>query len=102
MEIEYIVQTESGSLYHITYRKHFFEHGGRFTCRQLFGKEEALLKDDVRVLGFEGPGGGIGRDLDLQHLRLGVKIDLPGPTSHSGGLSRIVTTPIVKIYQRIN
>jgi hypothetical protein len=43
MTKEYIAETRSGSLYHVTYKKHFWEHGGRFSCRQLVGRTVRLI-----------------------------------------------------------
>jgi len=92
MTQEYIVETRSGSLYHVTYKKIFFQHGGRFNCRQLVGKTADLSKDDVAIDSFRRDGGPDTKDLDLQHFKVGVQIGMSNGTN---------TSPILKIFQRI-
>jgi len=93
MANEYIVETVSGSLYHVTYSMHFFEHGGRFNCRQLVGRTVDLSKDDQQIIAFGGQGGASGADnLDLNHFILGVQIIMANGSR---------TSPIAKIFQRI-
>jgi hypothetical protein len=93
MKREFIAETRSGSLYHVSYMKHFFEHGGRFSCRQLVGRTVDLSKDNVQVIAFKGVGGGFGAEtLDLKHFRPGVRIIMANNSQ---------TSPIVKIFERV-
>ena len=94
MEKEFIAETRSGSLYHVTYKKHFFEHNSRFSCRQLFGKTVDFGKDVVGVDGFRGKKKVFLREeMDLKHFKNGIQLILMNGNN---------TSPIAKIFERID
>jgi hypothetical protein len=100
MEKEFIVETRSGSLYHLTYKHHFFEHGGRFSCKQLVGKTKDFQKDFLKVTNLaviRGPRDALidrSKDLNLKDVKPGNQIVVHDPPNS--------TSPIVKVFERIH
>jgi len=95
---EFIVETDRGSLYHLTYKKGFFSHGSRFTFKQLVGKTRDFGPDNRKVVNFVASGLGVDRssELDLHDLKVGTGILM----EHSRGVIR--TGDIAKIFERIH
>ena len=92
-EQEFIVETKSGSLYRLNYNSGLFAHGGTFTCKQLFGKEHDLGKNDMKVHGFRGPQGQYGaHKLRLKHLK----------PKQSMMVEDAVTSPIIRVYKKVS
>ena len=85
---EYIAETGSGSLYHVSF------WGRGFTCKQLLGKTKDLSKDDVRVVAFRKGGKGAfdPDNLKLEHFRPGVQIMMADNSR---------TSPIIKIFEKM-
>jgi len=93
---EYIVETKSGSIYHVAYNKHFWKHGGRFTCRQLHGRTKDFGRDDTPITDF----GNVGDLTANRHKELDLGDFKVGKCMKFGGIGQ--TSPIVKIFQRIH
>ncbi|MEA2038069.1 MAG: hypothetical protein U9O94_11280 [Nanoarchaeota archaeon] len=92
MKEEFIIETGSGSLFHVTFDKRLFHHGGAFNCRQLVGLTQDFGKDDMPIIQL---GDKKGKDkLKLRHLKVGVPI-----VRHDGTIN-LKSTPIAKIFKR--